>query len=258
MTNDRLGELALGPQVSVPVLSHAQAERRGEAVVVFGALSAECYIVYDQLIGDQADPAASSDEAVRYLAAARFRRIEGLRLPPDVTRYASEAEWFAFSPAGFVLAETTVPEYIRLSVPTEEDLELVEKAAFSFIHLQEDRDPFEISTHTKDCEREIWESREEQELISQAEISARQCSACAWERSVWASVIKHTGDARYGRVARRALNLGATLKQIPTLITRTTARNWLFVQAVQGERDRREGQRMHQSRREAEGKGARA
>lgn len=244
LDRDRLIAFALGPDVPVPVEPHLAASRQGEAVVVYAPLDAESYRVYDRLTSGTDGRSGDPELATRYLAAARFRRIDGLRYPSDVARYASVDEWFACSDAGLLLAEATVREYVRLSTPDQSELERIELATFAYLERQDDKDPYRVSTHVTTCSREIWEDVEDDDLVALAELDGRGCSACLWERAYWAEVLKKTGQARYGRIARRMLELGAYLDRFETEPRAVTAREWIYAQTVSGEVDRYEKQKL--------------
>jgi len=76
----------------------------------------------------------------------------------------------------------------------------------------EGKNPYELNSHTADCDEDIWEDRESGILLSEDEIAERDCHACALDWGMWRKLIKKCDEAWYGFWAYELMSLNSDLE----------------------------------------------
>lgn len=238
---------AIGPMVRVEISAKTR-NRRGVAVAALEALDVETWEVFEHLRQADQDLRAHAAIATRKLLA-----IENLNIAAKLEEFdGSLGEWAARSPEGTKIMAAVIPIYLAESVPAYEELETLQRALHLAITHDEDKNPYEVTTHGKDCPESIWEDRANDVLVPLAAV--KLCDACKSQRTLWATAIKKFGDSETLRTANRALDASSYLKQFRPAPSRVSVRTWEHAQLARAElqkRDRYFGWKAAQRARDA-------
>lgn len=223
---------AIGPMVRVEI--SAKAGRRGVVTACLEALDVETWEIFESF-GD-ADQGALGKATI---ALRKLLALENLNIAAKLAHFdGSVGEWAARSPEGAAIMAAVIPIYLAQSVPSYEELETLQNAVYLAISHDEDKNPYEIATHSKDCNDSIWEDRANDVLVPLAAV--RRCDACKSQRRLWETAIKRFGDSETLRTAHRALGAEIAHRQFATPASRMSVRTWEHIQIARAELKKRE------------------
>lgn len=259
---DTPGELAVdvrSPESDVP-----------EAYITFAfaALDPQTDRAYRSLRFGWDGHGLEAPEAIVHVARLKLRRCEGQHFDEwfEVAGVAYDGDsrrWALESLTGALCLGHAVPEYIRASVPSDNDLRMVGRAATAILRAEETADktktdPYSLAYHRfTSCDEGIWADRSEQKLLTGKQLRDRWvasasadgekpvCPACQNERKIWADVLRSTGDARYGLIANNAFLLEEESRTIGVDPVSITVEHYAYLTAVMRERRRREKQKSY-------------
>jgi len=221
--------LDVGPPVRVTISALPGRRTTRQAVAVFAPLDVASNLGYETaLLVD-----ILKDRADWWLGCEKLLEIENLNLAGEIARFGSFGRWKRESPAAGRILASTVPVYIAESRPSYEELETLQQAVHLIITNGEDRNPYELTTHAKDCTATIWDDQANDVLAPVKSLG--RCSACVSQRGLWDTVIKRFGSSDAGRKAQRALELAAHLKQFRPPASRVSVRNHEYAEIAASE-----------------------
>lgn len=221
--------LQIGPPVRVTISALPGRRTTRQAVAVFAPLDVASSLQYETALSLE----ALKDGADWWLGAEKLLAIENLNLTGEVAKYGSFRRWKRESAAAGRIFASAVPIYVAESRPTYEELETLQQAVFVVLTNGEDRNPYELTTHARDCTATIWEDQANDVLAPVKSLG--RCSACVSQRGLWETVIKRFGSSDVGRKAQRALELAAHLKQFRPPASRVSVRDHEYAEIASSE-----------------------